>query len=155
MGIKNFKAQHIGEVNEKAEKISVVDCMSKNTIIFKQGQSIIEVVELLTKHRISGGPVVDEQGELIGVISEGDCIKQISDSRYYNLPMELTKVEDYMTKSPEVVSPEANLFDVAQKFISLKRRRFPVVDQGKIIGIISQSDVLRTALLLKGYTWKF
>ena len=154
MAIKNFQAQHIGEVNAKAEKISVADCMTKAVVIIEEGQSIIEVVEQLTKHRISGAPVVNQDQRLTGIISEGDCIKQISDSRYYNMPMEQTKVENYMTKNPETITPDVNLFDAAQKFIATKFRRFPVVDEGKIVGVLSQKDVLRTALLLKGYNWK-
>ncbi|MGO2294530.1 MAG: CBS domain-containing protein [Psychroflexus halocasei] len=154
MAIKNFKGNHVGDVNEKAEEVKVRDCMSKNIILFRKGQSIIEVVETIMRYRISGGPVVDENDKLIGVISEGDCIKQISDSRYYNMPMELTLIEDYMTKGIDTISPDTNLFDAAQKFISSKHRRFPVVENGKILGIVSQKDVLRTALMLKGYSWK-
>lgn len=154
MAIKNFKGNHVGDVNEKAEEIKVRDCMSKNIILFRKGQSIIEVVETIMRYRISGGPVVDENDKLIGVISEGDCIKQISDSRYYNMPMELTMVEDYMTKGIDTISPDTNLFDAAQKFITSKHRRFPVVENDKILGIVSQKDVLRTALMLKGYNWK-
>lgn len=154
MAIKNFQGNHVGDANEKAEEIKVRDCMSPNVILFRKGQSIIEVVETIMRYRISGGPVVDENEKLIGVISEGDCIKQISDSRYYNMPMELTLVEDYMTKTTETISADTNLFDVAQKFISSKHRRFPVVKEDKVIGIVSQKDVLRTALMLKGYSWK-
>lgn len=154
MAIKNFKGNHVGDVNEKAEEIKVKDCMSPNIILFRKGQSIIEVVETIMRYRISGGPVVDENDKLIGVISEGDCIKQISDSRYYNMPMELTMIEDYMTKGIDTISPDTNLFDAAQKFISSKHRRFPVVENDKILGIVSQKDVLRTALMLKGYSWK-
>lgn len=154
MAIKNFKGNHVGDVNEKAEEVKVRDCMSKNIILFRKGQSIIEVVETIMRYRISGGPVVDENDKLIGVISEGDCIKQISDSRYYNMPMELTLIEDYMTKGIDTISPDTNLFDAAQKFISSKHRRFPVVENDKILGIVSQKDVLRTALMLKGYSWK-
>ncbi|MGO1751041.1 CBS domain-containing protein [Psychroflexus halocasei] len=154
MAIKNFKGNHVGDVNEKAEEIKVRDCMSKNIILFQKGQSIIEVVETIMRYRISGGPVVDENDKLIGVISEGDCIKQISDSRYYNMPMELTLIEDYMTKGIDTISPDTNLFDAAQKFITSKHRRFPVVENDKILGIVSQKDVLRTALMLKGYSWK-
>jgi len=87
MGIKSFQGNHTGEANNKAEKITVRDCMSKNMILFTKDQSVIEVVEKLIKHRISGGPVVDDNRHVIGVISEGDCIKQISESRYYNMPM--------------------------------------------------------------------
>jgi len=154
MGIKNFQGKHLGEANEQAEKTNVRDCMSTNIVLFKKDHSVIEVVEKLIKYRISGGPVVNDKNEVIGIISEGDCIKQISESRYYNMPMEATTIEKYMTTSVETISPDENLFDVAEKFLNSKRRRFPVVENKKIVGVISQKDVLRTALLLKGFNWK-
>ena len=155
MAIKNFQGQHVGEANAKAEKITVRDCMSKTMILFTKDQSIIEVVDQLIKHRISGGPVVNEQLQVLGVISEGDCIKQISESRYYNMPMEDTSVEKYMTRDVETIAPDINLFDAANIFLKSKRRRFPVVENKKIIGIVSQKDILRTALQLKGSSWKY
>jgi len=155
MGIKNFQGNHVGEANAKAEKITVRDCMSKNMVLFNKEQSVIEVVEKLIKHRISGGPVVDQNQHVIGVISEGDCIKQISESRYYNMPMEDTSIEKYMSKNVDSISPDLNLFDAANLFLKSKRRRFPVVENNKIIGIVSQKDILRTALMLKGSTWKY
>lgn len=155
MGIKSFQGNHVGKSNKKAEKITVKDCMSKNMVLFTKDQSIIEVVEKLIKHRISGGPVVDKHKHVIGVISEGDCIKQISESRYYNMPMEDTSIEKYMSKEVDTMSPEINLFDAANRFLVSKRRRFPVVENNKIIGIVSQKDILRTALYLKGSSWKY
>ena len=155
MGIKNFQGHQVGEANAKAEKITVRDCMSKPMVLFTKDQSIIEVVEMLIKYRISGGPVVDEHHHVLGIISEGDCIKQISESRYYNMPMEDTSVEKYMSKEVETVSPEVNLFDAANLFLRSKRRRFPVVEHNKIIGIVSQKDILRTCLQLKGSSWKY
>jgi predicted transcriptional regulator len=154
MGIKSFQGKQVGEANVQAEKITVRDCMSQSMILFKKNQSIIEVVDMLIKFRISGGPVVDDQKRVIGIISEGDCVKQISESRYYNMPMEDTSVEKYMSKEVDVMSPDVNLFDAAQLFLKSKRRRFPVVEDGKIIGIVSQKDILRTALMLKGFSWK-
>lgn len=154
MGIKNFQGKQVGDVNLKAEKTTVRDCMSQSMILFKKEQSIIEVVETLIKFRVSGGPVVDDEKRVIGIISEGDCVKQISESRYYNMPMEDTSVEKYMSREVETISPDLNLFDVANLFLRSKRRRFPVVEDGKIIGIVSQKDILRTALMLKGFSWK-
>ena len=154
MGIKSFQGKQVGEANVQAEKITVRDCMSQSMFLFHKDQSIIEVVDMLIKFRVSGGPVVDEQKRVIGIISEGDCVKQISESRYYNMPMEDTRVERYMSREVETISPDVNLFDVANLFLKSKRRRFPVVEEDRIIGIVSQKDVLRTALMLKGFSWK-
>ena len=153
MGIKSFQGKQLGEVIV-SENITVGDFMTENMYKFYEGQNVIEVMETLLRHQISGGPVVNEQNELIGIISEGDCIKQISESRYYNQPMENMTVENYMITEVETVSPDMHLFDVANKFLSLKKRRFPVCKHGKLIGLISQKDVLKAALELHGYNWR-
>ena len=145
MGIKSFQGKQVGEVIASGN-ITVEDFMTVNMYKFQAGQSVLEVMEALLKYRISGGPVVNEQNELIGVISEGDCIKQISESRYHNQPMENMTVENYMAKNVETVSPDMHLFDVANKFLHLKKRRFPVCENGKLVGLISQKDVLKAAL---------
>ena len=120
MGIKSFQGKQVGEANVQAEKITLHDCMSHSIILFHKDQSIIEVVDMLIKFRVSGGPVVDEQKRVIGIISEGDCVKQISESRYYNMPMEDTRVERYMSREVETISPDVNLFDVANLFLKSK-----------------------------------
>ena len=153
MGIKSFQGKRITEEN-LSENIKVEDFMTRDMFVFKKGQPILEVMESLIKNRISGGPVLNHKNELIGIISEGDCIKQISESRYYNQPMENMKVEDYMATSVETVAPDMHLFDVANKFLSLRKRRFPVCEQGKLVGLISQKNVLKAALELQGYNWK-
>ena len=113
-----------------------------------------EVIQKLIQHKISGGPVVNEKNELIGIISEGDCIKQISDSRYYNMPFEHNKIEAHMAKNVETIDGNLNIFDAANKFIETKRRRFPIVENGKLVGQISQKDILKAAMKLKGQNWK-
>lgn len=148
MGIKSFQGKQIGEITT-SKNITVKNFMSINIYKFYAGQSVLEVMETLLKYKISGGPVVNGQNELIGIISEGDCIKQISESQYYNQPMENMTVENYMAKNVETISPDMHLFDVANKFLTLKKRRFPVCEEGKLVGLISQKDVLKAALELQ------
>lgn len=111
-------------------------------------------MQSLIKHRISGGPVINEKNELIGIISEGDCIKQISESRYYNMPMQDKTIEKHMATNVETIDGNMNIFDAANKFLKAKRRRFPIVENGKLVGQISQKDVLKAAMKMKGQTWK-
>ena len=154
MGIKNFKgARKTQEQNDNA-LIQVRDYMTTNLITFRPEQSIETVIETLIKHKISGGPVVNNNNELIGVISEGDCIKQISESRYYNLPMNHRSIGDCMAENVETIDGNMNVFDAANKFLESKRRRFPILENGKLVGQISQKDILKAAIHLKGHNWK-
>ncbi len=155
MGIINFQGKRDTSQNKQPEQILVSDYMTTKLITFKPEQSIEDVIMLLIKHKISGGPVVNDQMELIGIISEGDCMKQISESRYYNMPMNSDHtVEKAMVRNVETIDGNMNIFDAANKFVEAKRRRFPIVENGKLIGQISQKDVLKAALSLKGNSWK-
>ena len=154
MGIKSFTGRRAKPTKGNATDIKVSDYMTKKLITFKSDQSVLEVMNLLIKNKSSGGPVVNENNELMGIISEGDCMKQISESRYYNMPMEDMIVEKYMVKEVETIDGNMNVFDAANKFVNSKRRRFPIVENGKLVGQISQKDVLKAALTLNGQTWK-
>ncbi|MBX2828109.1 MAG: CBS domain-containing protein [Flavobacteriaceae bacterium] len=154
MGIKSYIGRRAKPTKGSSENIKVSDYMSTNLVTFRPDQSVMEVMNTLIKKKISGGPVVNEKNELIGIISEGDCMKQISNSRYYNQPMEDVKVEDHMATEVETIDGEMNVFDAADRFLSSRRRRFPIVNDGKLVGLISQKDVLKAALQLKGHSWK-
>ena len=154
MGIKNYIGKRAKPKKGSTENIKVSDYMSRNLTTFRPEQTVLEVMNTLIKKKISGGPVVNEKNELVGIISEGDCMKQISNSRYYNQPMEDVKVEDHMIKEVETIDGEMNVFDAADKFLTARRRRFPIVENGKLVGLISQKDVLKAALQLKGNSWK-
>ena len=116
--------------------------------------TVMEVMNTLIKKKISGGPVVNDKKELIGIISEGDCMKQISNSRYYNQPLENMTVEHHMATDVETIDGDMNVFDAADKFLSSRRRRFPIIQHGKLIGLISQKDILKAAIELKSHSWK-
>ncbi len=154
MGIKSFQGARRVSQDTDETPIQVKDYMTTNLITFKPEQSVEAVIETLINNKISGGPVVNDQNELVGIISEGDCIKQISDSRYYNMPMAHRTIEQCMVKDVETISGNMNVFDAANKFLDAKRRRFPIVEDGKLVGQISQKDILKAALKLKGQNWK-
>ncbi len=153
MGIKSYIGKRAKPTKGSSENIKVSDYMTTNLITFRPDQSVMEVMNTLIRKRISGGPVVNDKNELIGIISEGDCMKQISHSRYYNQPMQDIKVEAHMVTNVETIDGEMNVFDAADKFLNTHRRRFPIVKDGKLVGQISQKDVLKAAIQLKGHTW--
>ena len=153
MGIKSFIGRRAKPQKGTIERVKVSDYMTRKLITFRPEQSILEVMEVLLKKRISGGPVVNAKNELVGIISEGDCLKELSDARYHNHPMEDVKVEMHMIKNVATIDGNMNVLDAANKFLESKHRRFPIVENGKLVGQISQSDVLRAAMKLKGQTW--
>jgi len=154
MGIKSYIGRRAKPKKGSSENIKVSDYMSTNLTTFREDQSVMEVMNTLIKKKISGGPVINDKNELIGIISEGDCMKQISNSRYYNQPMEDVKVGDHMATEIETIDGDMNVFDAADKFLNSRRRRFPIVKDGKLVGLISQKDVLKAAITLKGNSWK-
>lgn len=153
MGIKSFQGARKNQDSTVSLPLKVRDYMSRDLIVFNPEQSIEEVIQALINNKISGGPVVNNNRELVGMISEGDCLKQISESRYYNMPMHQDKVEKRMIKDVETIDGNMNIFDAANKFLSARRRRFPVLENGKLVGQISQKDVLKAALKLKCENW--
>lgn len=154
MGIKSFMGRRTQPKKEELKPALVSDYMTTKLITFRPDQPISEVMEILINKRISGGPVVNRENELLGIISEGDCIKQISESRYYNMPMDNNTVDKHMVRDVETISGDLNIFEAAEQFIKSRRRRFPIVENGKLVGQISQKDILIAAMEQKGQNWK-
>src|SRR5690606_22438292 len=155
MGIKSFQGARAKEVSRKeyTAPILVADYMTTKLITFTPDQSILEVMELFAKHNISGGPVLNDDGFLVGIISEADCMKQISESRYFNMPILDKSVERYMTKEVETIPHDISIFDAAGIFDKHNRRRLPVMRDGILVGQISRKDIVIAALKLTGHNW--
>ncbi|MEB8327999.1 CBS domain-containing protein [Flavobacteriaceae bacterium KMM 6897] len=154
MGIKSFQGARETVKKEYSTPIMVEDYMTKKLVTFKPDQSILEVMELFTKYNISGGPVMDDNNFLVGIISEADCMKTISESRYFNMPILEKNVEKYMTKNVETIPHDISIFDAAGIFHKNNRRRLPVMQNGVLVGQISRKDIVIAALKLSGQNWK-
>lgn len=154
MGIKSFQGIRKVFKKEFEAPILVKDYMTKKLITFSPDQSILDVMEKFAKHHISGGPVLDDNGFLVGIISEADCMKQISESRYFNQPILDKSVEKYMTKNVETIPEDMSIFDAARVFDRHHRRRLPVMRNGILVGQISRKDIVIAALKLSGHNWK-
>lgn len=156
MGIKSFQGRRAKITTNKDQDslILVSDYMTKKLITFRPDQSILGVMEQFAKYHISGGPVLDENGFLVGIISEADCMKQISESRYFNQPILDKSVEKFMTKNVETIPHDMSIFDAASVFDKHKRRRLPVMENDLLVGQISRKDIVIAALKLSGANWK-
>ncbi|MEP2772109.1 MAG: CBS domain-containing protein [Fulvivirga sp.] len=152
--VKSF--QGVRQVKPKTapvQDVHVKDHMTRQLITFHPEQTMDEVIKILLTKRISGGPVVDDDNKLVGIISEGDCLKEVVKGKYTNTPSLAGKVKDHMAKEVKTMDPEMNIFEAAGKFLEMKLRRFPVLKDGKLLGQISQRDVMRAVLSLKDSTW--
>ena len=131
----------------------VTNYMAKDLVTFKPDDEIGEVISKLNDYQISGAPVLNERKELIGIISEQDCLRVILDSVYHNQPVSKHRVKDYMQKDIISVSYDADVVDVANMFLKHRFRRFPVVKDGILKGQVSKRDILRAALKIQFTTW--
>lgn len=153
MGIKSFQGSRAQPEKLQSATILVKDYMTTNLITFREDQSVLEVMQTLIDNKISGAPVVNEKNELLGIISDSDCMKEISESRYFNMPIGDDKVGEYMETEVSTISKDANIFDCASLFYKHDCRRFPVLENGKLIGQISRKDILCAALEIRGQNW--
>ena len=121
--------------------VVVKDHMTKNVETLSPDMEISHATQYLIAHNISGAPVLDEHGRLVGILTERDCMEVAMQADYYGEPVGL--VSDFMSAGPESVSPEQSILTLAEKFINGKVHRYPVVDNGRLVGIISRRDVMR------------
>jgi len=155
MMVKSFQGVKIHRQDVlDMQPVSVSDYMSTRLTTFHPDQSIFDVIETLLKRKFSGAPVVNERKELVGIISEGDCLKEVVKGKYNNYPRLHGLVKDHMATNIKYISPEMNIFEAAQMFLNLRIRRFPVLDHNmKLIGMISQKDIMRAVLSLNTERW--
>ncbi len=141
--VKSYKGVELKE-EKKLEPMKLVsDYMATKLISFKPQQSIYEAMQTLLKYKISGAPVLGENNELLGVLSEGDCLKELVKGRYENDIKLLGKVKDHMTKDVITINSNMGILEAAYYFLERRYRRFPVVKDGKLIGLLTQTDVMR------------
>jgi len=119
----------------------VRDVMATNLVLLKPSMGICEAIELLLRRKVSGACVVDDDGNLVGILSEKDCLRLFANAAYNQLPG--GDVKHYMSTDLITIGPDAGIFTAASVFMKHSHRRLPVLDHGKLVGQISRSDVLK------------
>lgn len=123
------------------KSIKVSDYMTTRLVTLSPDIELNQAVKTLLSNKISGAPVVDSEGKLVGVFSESDCLRSVLESNYYHETTSL--VRDHMTTTLETISADGDVLMAAEKFIKNRRRRLPVMKGEKIVGQISRRDVLK------------
>ncbi|WP_456374351.1 CBS domain-containing protein [Methanocaldococcus sp.] len=152
----------------------IKDVMKKPIVVYED-DNLCDVIKLFREKKISGAPVLNKEGKLVGIISESDIIKTIiTHDENLNLilpsPLDLielplktalkiekfmedlkkalkTKVKDVMTKNVIVAKPEMTVNDAAKLMVEHKIKRLPVVDnEGNLVGIVTRGDLIEALI---------
>lgn len=123
------------------KSIKVRDYMTRDLVTFNEHMDLFKAIDQLLAHRISGAPVIDAAGHLVGLLSESDCLRSILSGSYFE---EVGgSVGSVMSVVVETIDADADIVKAAEHFIQKGRRRLPVVDEGRLVGQISRRDILR------------
>jgi CBS domain-containing protein len=120
---------------------SVKEYMSANVVTFSPSMDIHQAINQLIKKRISGAPVVDQTGNIVGMLSERDCMKIALSTSYHGEAA--GKVSEYMEPVPKTIEADASIVEVASMFLKEGLRRYPVMHDNRLVGQISRRDVLK------------
>ncbi|WP_028876208.1 CBS domain-containing protein [Teredinibacter turnerae] len=117
------------------------DYMTANPVIFSPETDIYEAIQVLVERRVTGGTVLNDQGEVVGIVSELDCLKAVIQTGYYGEGG--GTVADFMfAGNIQFMDDHANIVDAAQKLLASGRRRMPVRKDGKFLGQVSARSLL-------------
>jgi len=123
------------------DKTTARDIMRTKVVTVTPDMSVMAVSELLLKNEFSGAPVLSSEGELVGIVSELDCVMHLSDAAMNGIPPR--QVGDVMTREVVTVKADATLLMLVDLFAKCRFRRVPVVHQdGHLLGQISRRDLM-------------
>jgi CBS domain-containing protein/anti-sigma regulatory factor (Ser/Thr protein kinase) len=132
--------KQVTKIQELAYELKVQDAMTRKGIVISPDATMAEFRELLRANRISGTPVVQD-GKMVGVVSIEDLIKTLAAGELN------AKVREKMVPDPVTLVADEPLVHAVSKFNQLRFGRFPVVnDQGELVGIITEGDIMRAVL---------
>jgi len=144
---------------------TVADIMERDPVTVTPSDDVEAVIRLLREHELPGVPVVNSGGRCVGIVTENDLILRGEDADLH-LPHHLdimggvvfiesmkhfeervqkafaTRVEDMMTPDPIVVAPDAPVEEAARLIAAHKHNRLPVVEHGRLVGVVTRLDVL-------------
>ncbi len=126
---------------------TVREIMSRDCYRVTGKTAVSTLAEGLSLHRLPGVPVVDEHDHLIGFISEQDVLGKVLESTYLNEEPPL--VRELMRNEVLTVTPNKSISDLAQEMLSTKPKVYPVVEQQRLVGIVTRRDVLNAILSMR------
>lgn len=126
------------------EALTVADCMVPAKLTITPETTIPKAVELMIEANLIGAPVVDAARHVVGYISEQDCLRYLISDSYYSDQREL--VGDVMQTDVLLTEPNMAIVDLAQMMSGNKPKKYPVCEDGKLVGVINRTHVLKALL---------
>ena len=122
--------------------------MDRKLFTLDPDMDVYNAIDILISRGINSAAVVDKSGNLVGILSEKDCLLTLIGEVYDNLPG--STVSAYMTRSVKTITPDTDIFVTADIFLKNNFRRLLVVENGRLVGQITRKDLLRAIMKMKG-----
>lgn len=131
-------------MREPNQILTARDLMTTSLLVFRPEQTLLEAIENLIRWRVSGAPVADADGRMVGMLSELDCLRMLaSDEFYLQQQEEGALVSQFMSTVGRTIPPDLGIYAISHYFLTSPVRRLPVIEHEKLIGQVSRRDVLR------------
>jgi len=119
--------------------MKVAEVMNRNAVTCHPSEKLTVIINKFELFHIAGMPVV-EKGSLVGIVTQTDVLRAVKEG-----PIQDLAVEDVMTRNVVVLSPTDSATDAARLMVEKKINRIPVVESGKLVGIVTRGDLIRAA----------
>ena len=130
-----------------AKPAAVKDYMSSILVKFSPDMDVLEALRIILEKDVPGGPVVDKLGNIVGILSEKDCLGASISASYHE--QWGGRVSEFMQTEVESVEADASICDVAKLFMKKEYKHLPVMQEDRLVGQISRRDVLRALEYLR------
>ncbi len=118
--------------------MTIKDIMTDPAIVIEEDASVLDVANLMRQHNIGSVPVVDEDKNLVGIVTDRDIVVR---NMARGLDPKSHSVEEIMTRDVSCVTPETEIDDAAQVMANDKVRRLPVVEDTRVVGFVALGDI--------------
>lgn len=125
--------------------LKVKDHMNGTKVTFTPEMDVLRAIHQLIELKISGAPVSDQRGNLIGFLSEKDCMQVALNAAYQGESG--GRVEEYMHNEVETIDSEASIIEVAEKFLQTAYKCLPVIKENRLVGSITRQNILKALQL--------
>lgn len=120
----------------------VSDYMFRNPLTIGPDESLVKAISMIVEHKLTGLTVSDNQGGVVGILSELDCIEAVLTAIYHDGGPDHLLVKDAMADKVNTCTSSDGIVEVARDMVDTRQRRRPVIENGKLIGQVSSNNIL-------------